>query len=175
MTITTDDVRKFATNSKMRTFANLFDEWLESHDSEVRIDAIIARDTRTPAELLQAAWEAAYPVPEERDASSIPADARVIWRMGIGHDYDVYVGIAGDMSADLPQMIAHGTVRTLDPLPPLIPKGTPAVWASTSDGILVRRILVNTDHITRQWIDMFDTKYTDEQLINPVPIPKEER
>ena len=34
MTITTDDVRKFATNAKMRTFANLFDEWLESHDAE---------------------------------------------------------------------------------------------------------------------------------------------
>lgn len=147
-------------------YSSDFDEWLKFHDAEVRMDAIIARDTRTPAELLQAAWDAAYPVPEGR---TIPGgtpnvmkykDSTIMWNV-MGSTYEI-------------EFIETDRIRTLEPLPPVIPDGTPAVWASTSDGILVRRILVNTDHITRQWIDMYDTKYTDEQLIDPVPIPEEE-
>lgn len=152
-----------------------FDEWLESHDADVLMDAIIALGIRTPDELLQAAWDAAYPVPEGRDASSIPADARIIWRMGVGHDYDVYVGIAGDMSADLPQMIAHGTVRTLAPLPPLIPDDCIAVWASLS-GFPRRRVWVRDIDSTGSgnWSDGTTVEIA-EALIDPVPIPKEER
>lgn len=178
MTWTDNYIKDFACHPKNWMSECDFDEWLESHDAEVRMDAIIARDTRTTDELLRAAWNAACPVPEERDASSIPADARIIWRMGIGHDYDVYVGIAGDMSADLPQMIAYGTVRTLAPLPPVIPDDCIAVWASTKD-CDGRRVLVLSEepigNMLRHWRDGDGDEYRDEQLIDPAPIPKEER
>jgi hypothetical protein len=145
-----------------------FDEWLESHDAEVRNEAIIARDTRTSAELIEAAWDAAYEVPEGR---TIPAgtptvmkykDGTIMWNMK-GSTYEI-------------EFIETDRIRTLEPLPPVIPDGTPAVWASTKD-CEGRRVLVLSEEpigdMLRHWRDGDGDEYRDEQLINPVPIPKE--
>ena len=179
MKLTTEDIMGCACNRNDWTLRSSFNEWLESHDANVRAETLedVMHDRvadLTPDELLQTAWDAACPVPEGRDASSIPADARIIWRMGVGHDYDVYVGIAGDMSADLPQMIAHGTVRTPAPLPSLIPDDCIAVWASLS-GFPRRRVWVRDIDSTGSgnWSDGTTVEIA-EALIDPVPIPKEE-
>lgn len=170
MTITTDDVRKFATNAKMRTFANLFDEWLESHDAEVRMDAIIARDTRTPDELLQAAWEAAFPVPEGRIPSEVPYIARYEQTGGL---MAFPTGKAGDMHP------SHGVeYRTLAPLPPLIPEDCMAVWASLKglgDPQNPTRCVWLRDSGRHSWRNSWNVVAAEVDLIDPKPVPEEER
>lgn len=76
MKLNTYDVRCAALSDYGGINSHDFDEWLKSHDAEVRMDAIIARDTRTPAELIQAAWDAAYSVPDGRIPSVVPYIAR---------------------------------------------------------------------------------------------------
>lgn len=157
MKLNTYDVRCAALSDYGGINSHDFDEWLESHDAEVRNET----PAMTAREHLEAAWDAAYPVPAN---GRIPKGTKYLTQY-VGQDV-----VTAEAGCDLR---GGPDIRTLDPLPPLIPDGTPAVWASTSDGIRVRRILVNTDHITRQWIDMYDTTYADADLIDPVPIPKE--
>jgi hypothetical protein len=77
------------------------------------------------------------------------------------------------------------TFRTLAPLTPVIPKGTPAVWASTKDCDVrrvlvvddVRRVMVvddvRSDIDDRVWRDGDGDIYVDSQLRDPVPVPPE--
>lgn len=167
MKLTTNDIRKrfplvfgWTTSGEVPTRTD-FDEWLESHDAEVRNEAIIARDTRTPAELIQAAWKAAYPVPAN---GRIPKGTKCLTRY-VGQDV-----VTAEAGCDLR---GGPDIRTLDPLPPVIPDGTPAVWASTSDGIDTRRVLVLTEYVDRTWRDGEGDTYHDDDLIDPVPIPEE--
>lgn len=178
--ITDIDIFEAATNFGYIVGKVEFDKWLESHDTEVRADAIIARDTRTPDELLQAAWEAAFPVPEGRIPSEVPYIARYEQTGGF---MAFPTGKAGDMHP------SHGVeYRTLSPLPPLIPDDCNAVWAGNEwlpDDVRVlwvRESDVFWRHIVTQaeaqkWCDgtlAFDvlTAVSDE-LINPVPVPSE--
>lgn len=111
--ITDIDIFEAATNHGCIVGRAEFDAWMKAHDAEVRMDAIIARDTRTPAELIQAAWDAAYPVPEGR---TIPGgtpnvmkykDGTIMWNV-MGSTYEI-------------EFIETDRIRTLEPLPPVIP------------------------------------------------------
>ena len=171
MTITTDDVRKFATNAKMRTFPNLFDEWLESHDAEVRMDAIIARDTRTPVDLIQAAWEAAYELPEGR---KLPAGTPYVCKRG---PVEGRIRISFWPNGDRFENAYSEDIRTLEPLPPVIPDDCYYVWAQVerpthrSARIIFRRI--DRDG----WMGVYKGSDIEEcttaDLIDPKPVPKE--
>ncbi|QCV95655.1 hypothetical protein [Acidipropionibacterium acidipropionici] len=163
--LNTYDVRCAALSDFSTVNSHDFDEWLESHDAEVRNEAIIARDTRTPADLIQAAWEAAYPT----TGRMIPARTPHI-------RHHLYGAMTYEASGTLGDIPGGENVRTLEPLPPLIPEGTPAVWASTK-GCDVRRVLVlseePTGDILRYWRDGDGDEYADADLIDPVPIPEE--
>jgi hypothetical protein len=166
MTITTDDVRTFATNAKMRTFTNLFDEWLESHDAEVRNEAIIARDTRTSAELIEAAWDAAYPVPPN---GRIPKGTKYLTRCG-GKDV-----VTAEAGIDLR---GGQDIRTLEPLPPLIPDDCKEVRASSYEDPL-RSVWIRDARAVDAWVAVtvlgeVMRAHTND-LIDPKPVPKEER
>jgi len=147
-----------------------FDEWLESHDAEVRMDAIIARDTRTSAELMQAAWETACPL--DRPCTEIPHGTRIIYR---GSDGQIGAGQAG--KALLMVLEGGGSkVRTLEPLPPLIPDDCDHVWAG-DDGFRNIWTRSNADRdIWQSPLSMLEgaRKSKTSDLIDPKPIPKEE-
>lgn len=68
--------------------------------------------------------------------------------------------------------------RTFIPLMPAIPGGTPGVWAGTFD-CSMRRILVDTANWSsindRHWRDGDGDTYRDDDLVDPIPIFKEER
>jgi hypothetical protein len=143
-----------------------FDEWLESHDAEVRNETA----AMTAREHLEAAWDAAYPLPEGR---KLPAGTPYVCKRGpVERHTRIIFWPNGDRFEN-----AYGEdIRTLTPLPPLIPEGTPAVWASTKD-CEGRRVLVLSEEpigdMLRYWRDGDGDEYTDPQLIDPVPIPKE--
>jgi len=143
-----------------------FDEWLESHDAEVRNEA----PAMTAREHMEAAWEAAHEVPEGR---KLPAGTPYVCKRG---PVEGRIRISFWPNGDRFENAYSDDVRTLDPLPPLIPEGTPAVWAST-EGCDVRRVLVLSEEpigdMLRYWRDGDGDEYRDEQLIDPVPIPKE--
>jgi hypothetical protein len=136
-----------------------FDRWLAAHDQGVR-------DAMTAKEHLEAAWDAAYPVPAN---GRIPKGTKCLTRY-VGQDV-----VTAEAGCDLR---GGPDIRTLEPLPPLIPDGTPAVWASTKD-CDGRRVLVLSEEpigdMLRYWRDGDGDEYRDEQLIDPAPIPKEER
>lgn len=163
-----------------------FDRWLESHDANVRAEVMedVMHDRvadLTPAELIQAAFEAAFPVPEGRD---VPAGVTIIARWKNG---EMRANATGS-TAQTAVTNDHAEVRTLDSLPPLIPDDCNAVWAGNEwlpDDVRVlwvRESDVFWRHIVTQaeaqkWCDgtlAFDvlTAVSDE-LINPVPVPSE--
>lgn len=144
-----------------------FDEWMKAHDAEVRMDAIIARDTRTPADLIQAAWDAAYPVPEGRDVPpGVPIIARRKDRQIRVHTYGWLYGVN-----------PHMEVRTLEPLPPVIPEGTPAVWASSDEDPL-RSVWIRDARAVDAWVAVTVLgevmRVHTNDLIDPKPVPEEE-
>jgi hypothetical protein len=172
MTITTDDVRTFATNAKMRTFTNLFDEWLESHDAEVRNEAIIARETRTPAELIQTAWDAAYELPEGR---KLPAGTPYVCKRG---PVEGRIRISFWPNGDRFENAYSEDVRTLEPLPPLIPDDCMAVWASLKglgDPQNPTRCVWLRDSGRHSWRNRWNVVAAEVDLIDPKPVPEEER
>lgn len=125
----------------------------------------------TAREHIEAAWEAAYPVPDGRH---IPAGTPVMWRNPVGDHRIVFV----------PEGYLFGTngsgkyIRTVEPLPPLIPDNCNAIWASTSDDTN-RSVWVRITGSTAGFVDLWDNGNRDTayakiaDLINPVPIPKE--
>lgn len=139
-----------------------FDRWLDAHDQCIR-DAVKPPEL-TAKEHLEAAFEAANPVPAN---GRIPKGTKYLTRCG---GQDVVTAEAGIDLRGGPD------IRTLTPLPPLIPEGTPAVWASTSDDREIRPLVLSTEFpamSTRYWRDGDGSSYTDSQLIDPVPIHKE--
>ena len=185
MKLTTEDIMGCACHRGDWTLRSSFNEWLESHDTEVRAETLedVMHDRvadLTPAELIQCAWDAAYPVPEGR---VIPVDVGVLRKGGRMITYYEPGVVQGNPVHE------PGEFRTLAPLPPLIPDDCNAVWAGNEwlpDGVRVlwvRESDVFWRHIVTQveaqkWCGngtlAFDvlTAVSDE-LINPVPIPKE--
>ena len=177
--ITDIDIFEAATNYGCIVGTVEFDEWMKAHDAEVRNEAIIARDTRTPVDLIQAAFEAAYPVPEGRKVQAgVPLISR--WKDG-----DIWFHAMGRIPVT-PDRVEY---RTMEPLPPVIPDDCMAVWAGSEwmpDGVRalwVRKSDVLWQHIVtqaeaRKWcddVDGFDILTAeDDELIDPVPIPEEE-
>ena len=177
MKLTTNDIRKrfplicgLSIRGDVPTRTD-FDAWLESHDAEVLMDAIIARDTRTPAELIQAAWEAAYPVPEGR---VIPPDTGFIARNSRDGEIVVYSRGCGY------ELMSTGEIerRTLEPLPPLIPDDCMAVWASLKglgDPQNPTRCVWLRDSGRHSWRNRWNVVAAEVDLIDPKPVPEEER
>lgn len=144
-----------------------FERWLAVHDQGIR-DAVKPPEL-TAKEHLEAAWEAAFPVPEGR---KVPAGVPFIVRWKDG-DFWVYpTGSAAGSGVG-------GEVRTLEPLPPLIPDDCNAVWASTR-GDESRRVWVRATGLMGDLVDVWDdgnnnADYAEtSELINPVPVPEEE-
>ncbi|AMS06478.1 hypothetical protein DUY81_13895 [Acidipropionibacterium acidipropionici] len=165
MSLDTYDVRR-AVHGYFGAEDDDFDEWMESHDAEVRNEAIIARDTRTPAELIQAAWDAAYPVPPN---GRIPKGTKYLTRCG---GKDVVTAEAGIDLRGGPD------IRTLEPLPPLIPDDCMAVWASLKglgDPQNPTRCVWLRDSGRHSWRNRWNVVAAEVDLIDPKPVPEEER
>ena len=175
--ITDIDIFEAATNYGCIVGTVEFDEWMKAHDAEVRNEP----PELTAKEHLEAAFEAAHPVPKGLD---VPAGVPIITRWDDG---EIRVHAMGSTAKN------RGTndyieARTLEPLPPVIPDDCNAVWAGNEwlpDGVRalwVRESDVLWRHIVTQaeaqkWCDgtlAFDvlTAVSDE-LINPVPVPSE--
>ncbi len=150
-----------------------FDRWLAAHDQGIR-DAV-KPPAMTAREHQEAAFDGAFPVQENQ---VIPAHTPLFSR-DIG-DGGATLYLPDGLSTPRIQTSSSGCeYRTLDPLPPLIPEGTPALWASTED-CDVRRVLALACNRSipadrRIWRDGDGDTYRDAELIDPVPIHKEER
>lgn len=141
-----------------------FDEfyrWLAAHDQGIR-DAV-KLSAMTAREHLEAAWEAAYEVPE---GQVIPKGTRYLLRIS---DHEVAAVEAGIDLREGP------SARTLDPLPPVIPDDCMAVWASVAYSkarMLWVRDIGSTG--SGNWSNGDDV-VIGEALIDPKPVPEEER
>lgn len=141
--------------------------FLDAHDQGIR-DAVKPPEL-TAKEHLEAAFEAAYPVPEGRD---VPAGVPIIARQENGK-IEVHATWWPSWTND------HKEVRTLEPLPPVIPDDCNAVWASIR-GDESRRVWVRftgfTPGLDDAWDDgNLDIDYAEtSELIDPKPVPEEE-
>lgn len=147
--------------------------WLNFDDLEEEIIAAGFHRDRTiedatPADLIEAAWDAAYPVPEGR---KIPANTGYLsWRNG------ECVGIySKGVSYDMPVRDGYLERRTLDPLPPVIPEGCDLVWAGNPD----RRVVWHRDPSNPDRWNGYDVaghaaNLHRDNLIDPKPVPEEE-
>lgn len=146
-----------------------FDRWLAAHDQGVR-DAVKPPEL-TAKEHMEAAFEAAYPVPKCR---GVPPGVPIIARW---EDGEIWANATGS-TAQTAVTNDNAEIRTLDPLPPLIPDDCNAVWASTRDDES-RRVWVRATGfmagLEDEWDDgNRDADYAEpSDLINPVPIPEE--
>lgn len=143
-----------------------FDRWLDAHDQGIR-DAVKPPEL-TAKEHLEAAFEAAYPVPEGLD---VPAGVPIISRW---KDGDIWFHATG--SAPVPTNCVE--VRTLEPLPPVIPDDCNAVWASTREDES-RRVWVRVtdgENLRDLWDNgnLFADYAETSDLIDPKPVPEEE-
>jgi len=139
--------------------------FLDAHDKGIR-DAVKPPEL-TAKEHLEAAWEAAHPVPAN---GRIPKGTKYLTRCG---GQDVVTAEAGIDLRGGPD------IRTLEPLPSLIPDDCNAVWASTREDES-RRVWVRSAGCGAHLVDLWDdgraidyTKTSD--LIDPKPVPEEER
>lgn len=147
-----------------------FDRFLAAHDQGIR-------DACRPAEMtarehLEAAWEAAHPVPPD---VRIPKGMEYLVRIN-DHATPALRRAAGDFRGS-------PIVRTLDPLPPVIPDDCMAVWASTRKDES-RRVWVRATGSMAGLPDKWgvwddgnrDADYAlTRELIDPKPVPEEER
>ena len=141
-----------------------FNRWLDAHDQGIR-DAV-ERPELTAKEHLEAAWEAAYPVPK---GQVIPAGKLFIVRHKQGQFTTTTV--------DTPS-IPTSWIRTLTPLPPVIPDDCDYVWASVSDDRGDRSIWTRTSDgrwESRMPRSNCTVRYPEDDLIDPKPVPEEER
>lgn len=147
-----------------------FDRFLDAHDQGIR-DAVKPPEL-TAKEHLEAAFEAAYPIPEGRD---VPEGVPVIVRW---EDGEIRVHAMGSTAKNRVTN-DYIEVRTLEPLPTLIPDDCNAVWASTREDES-RRVWVRftgfTPGLDDAWDDgNLDADYAEtSDLIDPKPVPKEE-
>lgn len=137
-----------------------------AHDQGIR-DAVKPPEL-TAREHLEAAFDKAHPVPKWRN---VPVGVTIIARRKNG---DFWAHARGWTSGAYDPI----EVRTLEPLPPLIPDDCNAVWASTREDES-RRVWVRSAGCGAHLVDLWDdgraidyTKTSD--LINPVPVPPEE-
>lgn len=148
-----------------------FDEWMKSHDAEVRNEAIIARDTRTPAELIQAAFEAAHPVPDGRN---VPPGVAIIARWDDGDISFHAMGRAPGTSVPND----HVEVRTLEPLPPVIPDDCDLVMARREGDVRRPWTRHSNPSWHRTWFSVTSAgkaiSTAESFLIDPKPVPEEE-
>ena len=155
-----------------------FDLWLESFEEKVTTGvpgelSANAKDDLKDMEnidLYNMLRERMYRVPE---GVTIPKGTPLMRSLGdIGTEVKLY-GFDEDVT------VGGGfEYRTFTPLMPAIPGGTPGVWAGTFD-CSMRRILVDTANWSfindRRWRDGDGDTYRDNELVDPIPIFKEER
>lgn len=137
-----------------------FKRFFTAHDQRIRDGVKVP--PRTPADLASAAFVVAY---EVKRGQVIPAGTPVIMRQSRGKVTTYFHGCDH-------KLIASADVRTLTPLPPLIPDDCLAVWASTED-CDVRRIMMRSTVSPWGWLDSDGDTYDDDALIDPVPVPPE--
>lgn len=144
-----------------------FDRWLAAHDHGIR-DACRVSEM-TAKEHLKAAWDAAHPVPEGR---KVPVHTPYIARW-TRESFSVKMA-GGDTAFDADQ-----SIRTLDPLPPVIPDDCD--WVVTvEDGQTIVWRRHSTDGADPQWsgltLDGVRTVYEKDLIgARPITIPEEER
>ena len=142
-----------------------FERWLAAHDQSIR-DAVKPPEL-TAKEHLKAAWDAAHPVPPN---GRIPKGTKYLTRCG---GQDVVTAEAGIDLRGGPD------IRTLEPLPMVIPDDCMAVWASTR-GDESRRVWVRVNGGRTGREDEWDDGNLDawfaetSELIDPKPVPEEE-
>lgn len=148
-----------------------FNRWIAARDQGIR-DSVKPPDL-TAREHLEAVWGAAYPMPDGRD---VPAGVPFIVRWKDGDFWAYLTGSAAGSGVG-------GEIRTLDPLPPVIPDDCMAVWASTRKDES-RRVWVRATGSMAGLPDKWgvwddgnrDADYAlTRELIDPVPVPEEER
>lgn len=147
-----------------------FDRFLDAHDKGIR-DAVKPPEM-TAREHLEAAFEAAYPVPKWRDVQmGVPVIVR--WEDG-----EIRVHAMGSTAKNRVTN-DYIEVRTLDPLPPAIPDDCMVVRASCEDTPRLGRTIWQRSNDAKKWfaLDPADGAWYEEplsDLINPVPVPEEE-
>ena len=139
-----------------------FDRFLAAHDQGIR-DAV----KLTAREHMDAAWEAAHPVPPNV-------------RIPKGTEYLVRISPSAVPALRRAGRDFHGSqiVRTLDPLPPVIPDDCDYVWASAPDDMGERSIWTRTSDgrwESRMPRGSCTVQYPESDLIDPKPVPEEER
>lgn len=145
-----------------------FDRWLAAHDQGIWDAA--KPPAMTAREHLEAAFEAAYPVQKWR---GVPVGVTIIARRENGKIWVLATGLTSGAYDNI-------EVRTLEPLPPVIPDDCNAVWASTRENGS-RRVWVRANGgrpgRTDEWDDGDRDTYYEQgaNLINPVPVPEEQR
>lgn len=125
----------------------------------------------TPAYLIQAAWDKAYPLPEGR---KLPAGTPYVCKRG---PVERHTRITFWPNGDRFENAYSEDIRTLEPLPPVIPDDCMAVWASIQDNSS-RLIWIRESGDPDAWNTAGDDgklwhTWTDN-LIDPKPVPTEE-
>lgn len=144
-----------------------FNRWLDAHDQGIR-DSVKPPEM-TASEYMQAAWDAAYEVPEGRE---IPKDTLIIVRHKPGQFTITSVATSS---------IPTSWIRTLDPLPPVIPDDCDLVWAGRQGEILAGRLVWHRQpgsarRLWKTWLpDGRTSTAPEDDLIDPKPVPEEER
>lgn len=145
-----------------------FERWLAAHDQGVR-DAVRPAEM-TAREHLEAAFEAAFPVPEGRMIQR--NTGYLSWRNG------ECVGVySKGVSYETPGRDGDLERRTLDPLPPSIPDDCKAVWANwDEDG--GRYVWNRHPNARDDWHTISAAgeliRARESNLIDPKPVPEEE-
>lgn len=142
-----------------------FDRWLDAHDQGIR-DAVRPPEL-TAREHMEAAFEAACPVPKGRD---VPEGVPIISRW---KDGDIWFHATG--SAPVPTNCVE--IRTLEPLPPVIPDDCKEVRASSDEDPL-RSVWIRDARAVDAWVTVtvlgeVMRAHTND-LIDPKPVPEEE-
>lgn len=145
-----------------------FDRWLAAHDQGIR-DAV-KRPDLTAKEHLEAAFDKAHPVPKGRD---VPVGVPLIAHHVNG---DIWVYATGFISWNAAPT-DRVEVRTLEPLPPLIPDDCKEVRASSDEDPL-RSVWIRDARAVDAWVTVtvlgeVMRAHTND-LIDPKPVPEEE-
>lgn len=172
-THTTNDFRKVILGAFNHCATNLhpddFDAWLSKTVNDAECAGRDAwAETQTPADLIVAAWDRAYPIPEGR---TIPAHTGFIERNSRDGAIEFF---PSGFSDAIRGHVGSMDRRTLSPLPTLIPDDCPAVWASTYNGPERRVLVLYSPGATRHWVAADGDLFEDSDLIDPRPIPQED-
>lgn len=144
-----------------------FQRWLIAHDQGIRDS--VKPPKLTAKEHLKAAFDKAHPVPEGRD---VPTGVTIIARRENGKIWVLATGLTSGAYDDI-------EVRTLEPLPPVIPDDCDLVWASRKGDRIAGRLVWHRQpgiarHLWKTWRpDGCSSTATEDDLIDPVPVPPE--